>query len=119
MNQVVFISGQVTGLHPQVATELFTLAETALQAEGYAVRNPLTLYPSGAERSVTEQEIRNCDTVYMLENWRYCEEAVWVHAVARRLSKKIIYQQAVSSLQYKTMMREPLWRITYARLMAS
>lgn len=100
----IYISGKITGLHPQVASEFFNMAAQSLKVQGYLVMNPMSMFPAETSREIIELIIQDCDAVYMLENWRDSKGAKDDHALAIRSGKEIIYQQAMTSLQYKTLM---------------
>lgn len=71
----VYISGKMQGLPEEDYTEMFNQAQESLEKMGYEVVNPAGFnYESSvpwSDRLLSDlMEIKHCDAIYMLPNWR-------------------------------------------------
>lgn len=100
--KLVYLSGQITGLHPEEAAKRFAEAEGQYDWEQYTVVNPMRLAPmlerqagrrlSEAEILIKELEIvAICDEIAMLPGWEKSDGATAEHAVAKKAGVKITY----------------------------
>lgn len=96
MKKRIYISGRVTGIE-QEAPVLFDRAERMLAGRGWDPVNPMTL-PHQHERTwaaYMREDIKalcDCDTIYMLENWRRSRGAFIEWILATVLGMKIMYE---------------------------
>ena len=102
MYRLVYLSGQITGLHPEEAAKRFATAEDEFDWDRCTVINPMRLVTmlerqvgrrlSEAEILIKELEIvAICDEIAMLPGWEKSEGATAEHAVARKAGIKITY----------------------------
>jgi hypothetical protein len=97
----IYISGKITGLHPEEYTKLFTLAERKLTAEGWEVVNPLMIdqgssNPTWEDCLVNDiRQLFRCDAIYMLANWPTSRGARIERSIAYELGKTIIYEDSI------------------------
>ncbi len=100
--KIVYLSGQITGLHPEEAAKRFEAAAKEYDWETTTVINPMKLAPvlermagmalSEAEILLKELEIvASCDEIAMLPGWEKSHGAVAEHAVAKKAGVKITY----------------------------
>lgn len=94
----VYIAGRVTGVSPVIATLIFRIAEGRLYGEGYKwVSNPLNIVPYGTEwpeaMRMCIKAMMECDTIYMLSNWKKSRGARVEHRIAKSIGMKIIYEK--------------------------
>lgn len=93
----IYISGQITGIAYDKATELFAQAAAALQAKGFRVVNPLNNgLPAGApweRHMVADIELLfGCEAIYLLANWEGSKGAKIERFIAQATGKQIFYQ---------------------------
>ncbi len=101
--KTIYISGQITGLNIKDAHQLFEIAENDLKELGLTVVNPTKLEHNHGKTwaEYMKEDIKalcDCDSIYMLHNWKKSTGANIEHALAKDLGLKVIYQQ--SSLVY-------------------
>lgn len=91
----VYISGKITG-EPNFK-DIFSLAEYRLKNEGHEVLSPLAI--ANVKLSYDEYlkidyaMIEVADAVYMLKNWKDSAGAKLELQFAKRLKKKVLYEQ--------------------------
>lgn len=93
----VFISGKITGVPRLEAVEKFSLAEEKLRGKGYEVVNPAkneTLPTQELLTSLNIIQMMGCDMVFMLQDWRFCRQAVIERNVAEITGKVIQFEAA-------------------------
>ena len=72
----IYISGKITGLKPEEYMPLFEEAESNLKVAGFNnIVNPTKLSIDPTEDWKTAMDVcmpalEDCDTIYMLENWK-------------------------------------------------
>lgn len=102
MYKLVYLSGQITGLHPEEAAKRFAGAEEQFDWETHTVIDPMRLVVllermagrrlSEAEILIKELEIvASCDEIAMLPGWEKSEGATAEHAVAKKAGIKVTY----------------------------
>ena len=92
-----YISGKTTGEELMKTWLVFKAAERKLKLMGHKPVNPMGF------RSSTEtdkefmrkriKEMMNCETIYMLGNWKESKEARLEHFIALKLGMKIIKEK--------------------------
>lgn len=100
MNQRIYISGKITGLHPEVAKEAFDMAAELIRAEGNVPLNPMEIWPQDAGwqwEDYLSDNVRfllktNVNALYMLPNWQESKGARIEHAIALEMNIPITYQ---------------------------
>jgi hypothetical protein len=94
----IYLSGKITGLHPDEVVKLFTIAEAKLENE-WLVVSPLNLDHSNHAGTwehylVTDiKALFDCDAIFMLSNWPTSRGARIERAIAFELGKLILYEQ--------------------------
>ncbi len=93
----VYISGKITGLPFEEVEGNFYHAQNRLEEEGFEVVNPLENgLPREAEwREHVKADIRlllECDTIYLLENWKESKGARIERDIAVALGYDIVEQ---------------------------
>lgn len=95
MNKI-YISGKITGIEKE-APAIFEKAEKELQAQGFETVNPMKLphnhdktYKSYMRECV--KALCDCDSIYMLTNWKNSDGAKTEFDVAGKLWIKIIFE---------------------------
>ena len=80
----IYISGQISGLDPQEAVNIFDRMEKTLRGQGYSVVNPTRLGVSdvsglGWDYYMKEgiRKLMDCDAIYMLKGWNNSRGA-WI-----------------------------------------
>jgi len=97
MKDKIYISGAINSVGLKAATVLFNNAEQHLKQIGYDVINPLSLC-NGENISWAEcmlEDIKylfDCDSIYVLNNWRISTGARIEVGIAQELGMNIIYQ---------------------------
>jgi nucleoside 2-deoxyribosyltransferase len=91
----IYISGKITGLTIEEATEKFEDAEIMLKEKGYEVVNPMKLEHNHDKtwESYMREDLKamlDCDGIYILDNWKSSEGAKLEIAIALRLGFKTI-----------------------------
>jgi len=94
----IYISGRITGLVIEEATELFEKAENDLRAKGYDVVNPMTLIHNHDKswQSYMKEDIKalcDCDAIYMLLEWGFSKGAEIEHRLALDLGMIVLYEK--------------------------
>ena len=95
----VYISGQITGLDPQVSQSYFQLIEDQLTKNGHIAVNPWKVLPYDPKHKYEDymaEDVRvllTCDAIIMLENWRNSKGAKMEHAIAEIQGMKMCYCQ--------------------------
>ena len=92
----VYISGRITGIEEE-APQLFDKAEVKLLEDGYEVVNPMKLNHQHDKswHSYMREDIKalcDCDTIYMLSNWKESKGAIIEMEIACHLGLKVIYE---------------------------
>lgn len=95
----LYIAGQITGLDPTEAAQLFEAAEILLKEQfpWATIVNPFKLEHDHAktwEAYMCEDLVNAipCDAIYMLENWKNSKGAQFERMVMVKLKKVVIYQ---------------------------
>lgn len=102
MYKLVYLSGQITGLHPEEAAKHFEAACEHYDWETNVIINPMRFVVylermagrklSEAEILVKELEVvAKCDEIAMLPGWEKSEGATAEHAMAKKAGIKITY----------------------------
>lgn len=99
MNQRIYISGKITGLHPEVAAGLFEQAAQQIRAAGNVPLNPMEIWPQDAGwqwEDYLSDNVRfllktNVNALYMLPNWQESKGARIEHAIALEMNIPITY----------------------------
>lgn len=97
MNRI-YISGKISGIE-QEASVLFEQAEKFLNKYNeFEIVNPMKIehnHDKSWESYMREcvKYMCDCDTIFMLTNWRESKGAMIEHTIAEWLKMKIIYQQ--------------------------
>lgn len=94
----IYISGQISGLTPDVYAPIFYGAEAELSKQGYEVINPLNngVHPSAPWKEQMKADIRlliDCDAIYMLANWELSTGATLEREIAKGLGLTIEYEK--------------------------
>ena len=95
----IYISGKITGLSYELAFKNFQDTENMLRVIGYEdIINPMKLFPdddgslSWEEYMLKDiEELFNCTTIYMMDNWSDSRGARVEHKIAFEMGKEIIY----------------------------
>jgi hypothetical protein len=97
---VVYISGKMTGLEPEIDKKNFQKAKEFLQNAGYDCVNPIDLNNSGVAwidaMKVDITELMQCNAIAMLPNWKESKEATIEHYIAFNLGLKVFYLIEIS-----------------------
>lgn len=94
--QKIYISGKITGMVDE-ARILFDKAEVKLKEMGFHPINPMNL-PDNHDKKWTSylkvciKAMCDCDSIYMLENWRMSKGAGLEYFLAKKLNMDIIYE---------------------------
>ena len=92
----IYISGKITGIESE-ALLLFAKAEKELQSKGHETVNPMALNHNHDKtwHSYMKEDIKalcDCDTIYMLANWRDSKGAIIEMEIANMIGLKVIYE---------------------------
>ena len=98
-----YISGKITGLPNEVATQNFREASLHARFLGYEPINPMNIIPNGEEPKSEKdkwswfmkadlKEMMDCDIVLMQSNWEDSKGAIVEHNLARDLGLTIMYK---------------------------
>lgn len=96
--ELIFISGQISGLLFHDAINKFSLASVKLIDMGYGIVNPLTIERWKPNLKWVEYmdlcvpELMRCDAIYMLKDWGSSRGARIEYAIAKEMGLKIIYE---------------------------
>ena len=94
--QKIYISGKITCMVDE-ARILFDKAEIKLKEMGFHPINPMNL-PDNHDKKWTSylkvciKAMCDCDSIYMLENWRMSKGAGLEYFLAKKLNMDIIYE---------------------------
>ena len=93
----VYISGQITGLPFDQVEENFFNAQNRLEEKGFKVVNPLNngLSPDDKWEHHMKEDIKlmmECDTIYLLKNWKDSKGAKIERDIAVALGYDVIEQ---------------------------
>lgn len=93
----VYISGQITGLPIEDAKDNFYKVQIKLEEQGYKVVNPLENgLPTNAKwedhMKADIKLLMDCNTIYLLSNWKYSRGATIEKNIAIALGYDIIEQ---------------------------
>ena len=96
----IYISGQITGLDIQEASDIFQMAEFHLKNLGWSPINPMTIkhdHDQSWESYMREdiKELMDCDAIFMLPNWTISKGAKVEHDIAKSLNIPIFYQRSL------------------------
>ena len=96
MANKIYISGKITGIESE-AIELFEKAEKTLNSHGYIVVNPFKLNHQHDKswHSYMKEDIKalcDCDSIFMLSNWKDSKGAIIEHSIALLLGLEINYE---------------------------
>ena len=93
----IYISGKITGLKNYA--ELFESAEQILTEQGFEVINPVKIKAHERHDQSWESFMRvdlfallNCDSVFMLKNWRDSKGAKLELHIAKKMNMNVYYQ---------------------------
>ena len=91
-----YISGQITGLDPDIAMAFFEKAERELTSAKFNPVNPMKLLHNHDKKWVSYMiedlnELAKCDIIAMLPNWKNSNGAIIEHTFAKNTGKIIIY----------------------------
>lgn len=94
----IYLSGAISVLPIDAARRAFSAAEKVLAAQGWEVVNPMKNgLPAAAAWEVHIAEdilhLLTCKAVYMMRGWENSRGAKLVHAIATRVSMRIIYEE--------------------------
>lgn len=111
----IYISGKITGIEDE-AEKLFAEAEIILREMGCDPINPFTLNHEHDKswKSYMAQDIKalvDCDTMFMLSNWKNSTGARIERKIAKYLGIKIRYEESPSSI-FKKLLVLPTWILT-------
>ncbi len=98
-----YISGKITGLPNQVATQNFREASLHARFLGYEPVNPMNIVPDTEEPKSEKdkwswymradlKEMMDCDAILMQDNWEDSKGAIVEHNLARDLGLIIMYK---------------------------
>jgi len=92
----IYISGKISGLHPEEAYDKFLLAENRLRMGGYEPVNPIKLNPTPGlswEEYMLEdiKHLFKCESIVMLPCWTESKGARIEHTIAIEHGLKVIY----------------------------
>ncbi len=90
----IYISGPMTG-YDDFNYPAFFSAEERLVKRGYTVVNPARNQPCNTWHDYMRIDIKqmmDCDTLFMLKNWRTSKGACLEHYIAKELKFEIIYE---------------------------
>lgn len=93
MNKI-YIAGKINGLKNY--KEIFNTAEKKLLDEGHICMSPAVLpegFPYEAYMPICTSMIDQCDTIYMLNNWKDSKGAKAELGYAKVTGKRIVYQK--------------------------
>ena len=98
-NQLVYISGQITGLDLKEAKAKFDKAEALLFEKGYKPLNPMKVNPPMCGKNWKEYMLDDiillfkCDVIYLLGNWQASKGARIEHFIANEMGMTILTEQ--------------------------
>ena len=97
----IYLSGQISGLPLDVARKRFANAKEMLEQQGWEVLNPLEngvpLDADWEEHMVEDiLALFACKAVFMFDGWEGSQGARLEHALAKRISMRIIYQRDIT-----------------------
>jgi hypothetical protein len=103
MPKVIYISGAITGQHPDNVRRAFSKAEFELILEGHTVINPMSLCHDhdGSWEEAMAVDIKallTADAIYMLSNWKKSRGARIERAIAKEMGIDIIYETSPSRM---------------------
>ena len=96
-----YISGKITGLPIEVATENFKKASLHARFLGYEPVNPIEIIPNSEEPKNDKwswymradlKEMMDCDAILMQENWEDSKGAIVEHNLAKELGFIMMYK---------------------------
>ena len=98
-----YISGKITGLPNEVATQNFREASLHARFLGYEPVNPMNIVPDTDEPKSEKdkwcwfmradlKEMMDCDAILMQENWKDSQGAIVEHNLAKDLGFIIMYK---------------------------
>jgi hypothetical protein len=97
----VYISGKITGLHIEVARELFNQGAATMKSLGHIPINPMELVPDDPNMTWEDYMRRDikilldCHAIYMLPNWTQSKGAQMEHDIAKKLRMEVFYHNHV------------------------
>lgn len=97
MGKKVYISGQISGLYIEEATEKFNQAETSISALGFEPVNPIKVLPF--EEGLTYKDymkadiiaLLDCDYILMLSNYINSKGALLEKSIAESLGILVVF----------------------------
>lgn len=95
--KIIYISGKISGIENE-APKLFNDAENLLKEQGFEVVNPMTINHEHDKSwlSYMKEDVKammDCDSIYMLNNWKQSKGAKVERDIARQLGFTILYQK--------------------------
>lgn len=111
----IYISGKITGIEDE-AEKLFAEAEIILREMGCDPINPFTLNHEHDKswKSYMAEDIKalvDCDTIFMLPNWKQSPGARIERKLAKYLGIKIMYEESPSNF-FQKLLVFPTWILT-------
>lgn len=94
----VYISGAISGVHPEVVADRFKKAESELIAKGHEPVNPLNNWLENTSSWLDHMRadikmMLDCDAIYMLVEWPDSRGAIIEKQLASNLGLKVILQR--------------------------
>jgi len=95
-----YISGKITGLPNEVATQNFREASLHARFLGYEPVNPMNIVPDTDEPKNDKwswymradlKEMMDCDAILMQDNWKDSKGAIVEHNLAKELNFVVMY----------------------------
>lgn len=97
--QLVYISGQITGLELKEAKANFDQAEALLLEKGFKPLNPMKVNPPLSGKRWKEYmlddivQLFNCDGIYLLDNWQASKGARIEQFIAQEMGMMILTEK--------------------------
>lgn len=112
MKKKIYISGKINGLPAIYSQMLFERAEKFLAENGYEPVNPWKIDKAGCKHfddylMADLEELRKCDGIYMLANWRVSNGSHVEYYFAKGMKDEgkpmeIIFESACETCRYYT-----------------
>lgn len=97
--QLVYISGQITGLELKEAKANFDKAEALLLEKGFTPVNPMKINPPMSAKNWKEYmrddivQLFDCDAIFLLDNWQDSKGARIEHFIAKEIGLMILTEK--------------------------
>lgn len=97
----IYISGKISGIEIE-AVEIFEKAERHLKDANFDVVNPMKLNQDHNKtwHDYMREDVKalcDCDSIYMLENWKDSKGAIIEHTIAMYLGLDVYYEFSYST----------------------